>query len=672
VDRRAFIGTVAGGLLAAPFTPERKRSEPLGNSAEEAGEPMDPKVAGGIVGWAGPSALETESRADIDRMLDRLEVGGMAGGPQARMRRLGPSGALGGSKLYEGGEHGSKPALCCVIDGRPIWRDAALALRAHHSGHASALAEGYRRCGTKVLDLAGGFFRLALVDLRAGNAFLAVDRLASLPLYYTEPTTGVIVFSSSLDALRRHPLGGSSAMSASALLSYFHFQVVYAPDTIYHNVHRLLPGQWVSLDQGRLASGTYWRVPWEEPRRTTRAAERDLRVRLRTVLSTAVADAVQDEEPHHVGACLSGGLDTSTVLGLATEHLGQPIQSFTVRFDVPGYDEAAYAAIAARHFDSPNHVYTVGPDDTLEALPHIVRMFDEPFGNASAVGTFFCAKVAAENGVTTLLTGDGGDELFAASDLNVLMLKFELFSQLPSGIGHAIAGCLDVLPATPFSLIRRARSYVQRALQPMPARMRTYEYLSPDTCPKIFEPEFLDCADSAVPVRVMEHIYARTDTHNVLQRQLNFALHAIVADNDLRKVERMCALAGVAPRFPLLDERVVSFVAEVPPTLLVHHFRARHFYRQSLRDFLPAPIIAKQKHCFTHPLGAWLSAPTALRSLAADALRDFARRGIVRPCYVTALLEKRTLIEQPEHAAIAWYMLVLEHWLRERGESAWS
>ena len=309
----------------------------------------------------------------------------------------------------------------------------------------------------------------------------------------------------------------------------------------------------------------------------------------------------------------------------------------------------------------------------VDALPRIASAFDEPFGNSSAVGVFHCARMAAEQGVPVLLAGDGGDELFGGSDEYVLMQKFDLYSRLPRSARRALELALGAMPGgSRLSLVRRARSYVTRASVPMPARMRTYEFLTPETCRDVFTSEFLGRVDVNGPVLTMDPIYARTDSTDVLQRQLHFALHTIIAENDLRKVRRMCGSAGVEARFPLLDDRVIAFAARIPPNVLVPHYHAREFYRRSLRDFLPRAIIAKEKHCFAHPVADWLAAPTPLRAVAGDLLREFAGRGIVRREYVRTLLDDRRVIGTPHHAALAWYMLVLEHWLRARGVTAWS
>lgn len=581
-------------------------------------------------------------------------VAGWSGLPQSIVGSLAPERAEG------------RPS--CTIEGHPHWTEPRLAWIARTLGHQAALADGFARYGTGVLRFLSGRYRLAVVEPRL--VFLAVDRLATLPWYVATPVNGGIVFASSLDELVAHP-AVTARLSAQAIAEYFHFQVLYGGRTPYHGVERMRPGECLLLDDRGVTRRHYARLSYAAPRRCSRAEERELRDELRRVLRDSVRRELSDA-PGDVGAFLSGGLDSSTVVGLATQVLGRPVDTFTVRFEVPGYDESEYATIAARRFRARQHVYTVTPRDMAGDLERIAVLFEEPFGNSSAAGSYHCAKLAQESGVHTLLAGDGGDELFAGGELYVLMQRFELFSRLPSSARSAIERAVALPGLSRLPWVRRARSYVRRAKIPMPARARSYVYLSPPTWRDVFTPEFIAAIDADGVASVMTEAYAAPPGADALQRHLRYALHTVSAADDLPKVLRTCAAHHVQARFPLVGDEVMSFVASVPSNVLVKHLRERAFYRDALRDFLPPAIIAKQKHCFSHPLATWMSGATPLRDVVVEALRAFAHRGIVRPDLLARLIAEPAPARRPELTALVWYVAVLERWLSVRGQEAWS
>jgi asparagine synthase (glutamine-hydrolysing) len=556
----------------------------------------------------------------------------------------------------------------CTVDGHPRWSEPRLAALARTRGDRAALADGFARYDTGVLRFLSGRYRIAVVEPH--RLFLAVDRLATLPWYVARPGAGGLVFASALDALLAHP-AVARRLSAQAIAEYFHFQVLYGARTPYHGIERLRPGESLLLDERGLVRREHGWPTCAAPRRCSRAQELELQVELRRVLRDSMRHELANA-PGAIGAFLSGGLDSSTVVALATEALGHPLDTFTVRFDVPGYDESDYASIAARRFGAREHVYTLSPHDMAEDLERIARMFDEPFGNSSAAGSHHAAELARGLGVHTLLAGDGGDELFAGGELYVLMQRFELFERLPALARAAIGGGLDLPGVAALPWLRRARSYVRRAGIPMPERARSYEYLAPATWSEVFTPEFMDAIGAGELMAVMEEAYAAPREVDSLHRHLRYALRTVTAADDLPKVIRTCAWHDVEARFPLLGDEVLSFVAGVPTNVLVKPLHERALYRNSVRDLLPNEIMEKQKHCFIHPLTAWMSEPTALRHAVVEALRSFAMRGIVRPDLVARLIAEPALAARAELTPLLWYMAVLERWLAVHQESSWS
>ena len=627
-------------------------------------------MVGGIVGWSGLSQSTATGGAALTAMLDASAPADRSSCAGAIEVRLGATHALArsvaGARRLSGG-CGDRAAWC-AIDGHPRWSEGRLADLARREGDEAALADGFARYGSDVVRWLGGRYRLAVVEPR--RAFLAVDRVATLPWYVASPEQGVLVFASSLEGLLAHPMVTRS-LSAQAIAEYFLFDVLHGGRTVYHGVERLQAAECLIFDGERLTRHEHSRVAYAPPRRCSPGKERELREEMWRVLREAVRREVADA-PGAVGAFLSGGLDSSTIVGIATEALGRPVETFTVRFDVPGFDESAYATIAARRFGAHEHVYTLTPDDMVADLERVAVIFDEPFGNSSAAGSYHCAELAREAGVQTMLTGDGGDELFAGGDLYVLMQRFEFFSRLPARVRWATERVLELPGLSTMPWLRRARSYVRRAKIPMPSRALSYEYLSPATWSEVFEPEFIEAIDGAAATTILERVYAPPADADSLQRHLRFALHTATADDDLPKVQRTCAWHGIEARFPLLADDVLAFVAGVPSNVLVKHLHERAFYREVLRGYLPGAIMRKRKHCFAHPLGEWLSASTALRDVVVPVLRSFARRGIVRSDLIERLVADPSLVRSADLTRLVWCMAVLERWLATRGLQHWS
>ena len=618
-----------------------------------------------IAGWSGVPGRGEQGHSTLAAMLQPGVPGRVTSG-----MRLDGSSALGQRGMLRASRSDATQGPWCAIDGHPRWTERRLSEIASEEGAGAALADGFARHDIDVLRFIGGRFRLAVVQ--PGRALLAVDRVATLPVYYARVAPNGVVFASSVASLRAHD-GVGEQLSAQALAEYFHFQVLYGARTVFDGVEKLQPGHRLLLDGAEVSVEAHWHRRYAPPRHCSSTEEHALRDELRAQLRSAVHREIEDVPGARIGAFLSGGLDSSTVLGLAAEELGTAVPTFTVRFDVPGYDESPYATIAARRFGARPHVYTLTARDMACDLDRIARTFDEPFGNSSAAGAHHCAMLAHEVGVHTMLSGDGGDELFAGGSDYVLMQRFELFRRLPGAVQRVLSRTLERLPGIDrVPMLSRAKKYVRRARIPMPARIRSYDHLSPATYPSVFTQEFLGSVDPNGALGSVEQTYASAETADALQRHLHLAMCTVVADNDVPKVRRTCETQGIEARFPLLDDSLQEFVATVPSNVLIKHLHERAFYRDALRGFLPTDILEKRKHCFTHPLRAWLSGPSVLRRPVEVALLAFARRGIVRGDLLERLVAEPALAARPEMTRLMWYSAVLERWLQVHGLQGWT
>ena len=336
---------------------------------------------------------------------------------------------------------------------------------------AAGWAERYRIHGFDAPREVRGTFAVAIVDLAQRRALLAVDRFAIEPLCHAERGP-VLSFATRAD---RVPLDAAPELDPQAIFNYLYFHVIPAPRTIFRDVARLRSGHALRFENDRASSAPFWRPRFVEDS----AAPLD---ELKTEFRGLVRDAVAHEaDGASVGCFLSGGTDSSTVAGMLREVTGEPPRTYSIGFAQAGYDEMAYARIAARHFAAVHHEHYVTPKDLAEGMPKVAAYYDQPFGNSSAVPAFYCAAMARADGVERLLAGDGGDELFGGNARYAKQRLFEAYSALPQALR---SGLLEPLllgtsgsesgarPAQGHELCRtgtRADAGPGRAVQPAPA-----------------------------------------------------------------------------------------------------------------------------------------------------------------------------------------------------------
>ncbi|HYM86034.1 MAG TPA: asparagine synthase-related protein, partial [Pseudoxanthomonas sp.] len=362
-------------------------------------------------------------------------------------------------------QDGHRLAAVC---GRARFSDARLADLAQRQGVACALAEGYVQKGTEVLKVLAGSFSLAILDRSSGKALLAIDRMGTRALCYTTEG-GKLVFGSTLDAIGAFP-GSTHEISRQAIYDYVYFHMVPGPQTLYAHRERLLPGTFLTWDNGTRQTAPYWEMRFTEDEKRSFP---DLKKEFLALVRESVEDAAQEGS---TGTFLSGGTDSSTVAGMLREVTGEAPRTYSIGFDAHGFDEMSYARIAARHFETRHKEYYVTPDDVANAIPRIAAIHDQPFGNSSAVPTYYCAKLARDDGVDTLLGGDGGDELFGGNARYATQYLYSVYSDLPRPIRKTvIEPVVSLLPEA--GMAGKARRYIATASMPMPARYDHYNLL---------------------------------------------------------------------------------------------------------------------------------------------------------------------------------------------------
>ncbi len=605
----------------------------------------------GIFGWLGDHLAHQELLASMGRATRRSNS-------DRRHESSDPMfGVASGSRFGKAGIH-VEDGLAVALHGRPTFLDSELDALARDRGSAVAIARGWGDFGAKLPTLMSGSFALAVLEPLRKRAFLAIDRMGVERLCYAR-RSAQLVFGASVQSVAVHPAVGHD-IDPQAVYDYLYFQMIPSPRTVYQGVEKLLPGQSLLLESGDARLDFYWEADY--------AAEagrnfESYRGSFRELLRQAVGNAADQSR---VAVFLSGGTDSSTVVGALTEVRGQPVDTFSIGFDAQGFDEMEFARCAAERFGARAHEIYVTPQDVVATIPIIAAAYDEPFGNSSAVPTYFCAKAAREAGFDAMLAGDGGDEIFGGNTRYAKQRLFEAYFRLPAPLRRGLIEPVAHLPgANSIWPLRKLGSYVDQANVRLPLRLETYNFLHRHPLAEIFEPEFIAAIDPVATDAALGDVYGRTTSGHFLNRMMHLDLKFTLADNDLRKVGTMTEAAGVEVRYPLLDDRMVAFATRLPVDYKVRGTRLRWFFKEALRDLLPEKIINKSKHGFGLPFGLWLERDPALRELAHDSLASFKHRGYMQPAYVDHLLYLHQASHATYYGVMIWIVMMLETWLRE-------
>ena len=621
----------------------------------------------GLCGWLVPAPADSpdcaDSAGDLARMaapLGRFDAsaarGALDGGAAAAI-------AAGAASTHLYQADGLLVALwgqARLPPGEPADHPGAHPAANPADNPAAGLAKLWRHAGPGACAALAGPFALCILDHASGEALLAIDRSGTHALCYHSSARG-LYFASSADALVAHP-AVAAEIDPQALYNYLYFHMVPGPGTVYAGVQRLLPGEYLHYRGGKLCHGSYWKMAFDERRP---APFKQLKDEFLHTLRRAVGESAAGAQ---TGAFLSGGTDSSTLAGILGQVSGQPARTYSIGFDAPGYDEMCYARVAARHFGTRHHELYVTAGDVVAAVPKIAAVFDQPFGNASAIPAYYCAQMAQADGVTRLLGGDGGDELFGGNERYARQALFARYERMPAVLRQLVLEPLlfKFAGGQRQKLLCKARSYIEQASLPLPARLESYNLLQHYGHLSVLEDGFAAKVDAGAPLGSLNEAYWLTHGNSQINQMLALDLKFTLADNDLPKVVKACELAGVEVAFPFLNDAMVAFSARLAPRQKLNGTRLRYFFKRALEETLPRAIIRKQKHGFGLPFGLWLQSHQGLRELAFDSLSDLKRRGIVRPAFIDELQERHLAQHPAYHGTMVWVLMMLEQWLRQR------
>lgn len=501
-----------------------------------------------------------------------------------------------------------------------------------------------------------GEFAIAIAAPDGHRVFGAVDRFAVRPLCYAVANS-TLKFADRADALANR----ATSLDPQAIFDYLFFHNIPSPRTIFKGVRRVPAAHYVAMEGGVLSTAPYW-TPKFEPRRGTGETFVALRSEFHKILKDAVTSQLDGTRP----ACfLSGGTDSSTVAGMIREATGSGAHTYSIGFDAEGYDEMAYARLAARRFGCEHHEYYVTPEDLVRGIPLVAASFDQPFGNSSVLPAYYCALQARQDGVTRLLAGDGGDELFGGNSRYAKQRVFGWYQRVPRVLRRALLEpFFGSGPVARLPLLKKGSSYIEQARVPMPDRLQMYNLLVRLGPKEVLTPEFLAQVRVDGPLQDQREAWAWAEVAGELDRTLAYDWRYTLAESDLPKVRGATQLAGVSVGYPMLDQALLDFSMRLPESYKLKGLTLRWFFKEALRGFLPDEILAKKKHGFGLPFGVWATRHAGLKALAADSLGSLSNRGVVRPAFIRTLIDTHLHAHPGYYGEMVWILMVLEQWLR--------
>lgn len=590
--------------------------------------------------------------------MRELGAMGIAGGGQIGTDRILPLGWACSAKQSEW------TGISLMIDGFAEIESSGL--EGNGATLAQQIVELYKSFGWSFLERMRGSFRLALWDPNAQRLVLAVDPFATRPLYYSISRRSIayapcVSAFSAVGEIARE-------IDPNAIFFFLNHSFIPGPFTVFSGIKRLEPGECLVWENGTETLRQYWDMTYPEQ---SGATEDSVCAQIRAAMDDSVRFHLRDLEQQHIpfGAFLSGGVDSSTLLGLMGQSSGQQVKSFSVGFNEEVYNEIYYARIAASCFRAEAHEYFVQPGEALDAMVHLGREFDEPFGNSSAIPTYFCLKMARESGVKVMFAGDGGDELFGGNERYATERMFRLYHDFPSWMRWPIDGIAPLLPESfPW---RKIRNYVQKANQPVADRFFAYQLYMRDHAQDYFTDEFRSSIGMDFPLEVPREHYRRSGNVSALNRLLYMDLKLAIADNDLFKVNRMAESLDVQVRYPYLDKQVGILSGKIPARLKVKGWKKRYIFKKAYEKFLPQEILTKTKHGFGLPTGDWLRTHAGFRDLARSLLLD--ARSLNRGYFKRKALEDLVALHDGEtssyYGSHIWNLMMLELWHRFHADS---
>ena len=620
----------------------------------------------GIAGMFEPETTmsASERRETLKRMCDRIEHRGpddegfyVEGGVALGMRRLSIIDLFTGHQPISN-EDGS---VWIVFNGeiynyREI-RDLLIS-RGHlfqTESDTEVIVHLYEDEGEACVERLRGMFAFAIYDKRERKLFIARDRVGVKPLHYAV-VGGGIVFGSEIKSLLQHK-GVNREVNFEAISDFFSYGYVPDPHSAFRGIEKLPPGHTLTFKDSRLTTRRYWDFDYPE-RDTQPVREESYYIeRLRELLAESVRLRLVSDVP--LGAFLSGGIDSSTVVAMMAQEMGRRVKTFSIGFTEASFDELDYARITARHFNTEHYEFVVTPD-VCNIVEEIVWHHDEPFADVSSIPTYIVSKMAREH-VTVALSGDGGDELFAGYKRYLVDGERAKFERVPRFIRRGV-----ILPLSR-ALPRGAygKNFLRNiALDADERYVDSLSYFHEEKKRDLLSTDFLRAIRGRDSSEEFRRVYNSPASVERIDHLLYLDSKTYLPGDIMTKVDRMSMAHSLEAREPLLDHKLIEFVAGIPASLKLRGSETKSILKRAIRGLVPGEIIDRKKQGFDVPIQQWFKED--LRAMLFDTLTGSRarQRGYFKPGAVEAILDEH-MRGRRDNSRHLWGLLTLELWHRQ-------
>jgi asparagine synthase (glutamine-hydrolysing) len=523
------------------------------------------------------------------------------------------------------------------------------------------ILHGYEEWGVDCLHRLRGMFAFAIWDSKLQRLFMARDRLGKKPFVYFHQN-GQFAFASEIKALLQVPWI-EKKVSGNAIHHYLTYQYVPSPETIFEGIKKLPPAHYLLYDHyGNLKIERYWRLNFNSGYHAG-ADLQELKNRIRIELEESVKLRLISDVP--LGAFLSGGIDSSLIVGIMAKMNGNPVKTFSIGFEEKEFDELSYARLVSNYFSTDHHEFVVKPN-AVEILPTLVWYYNEPFADSSAIPTYYVANMTKDF-VKVVLTGDAGDENFAGYPRYLRSEWVADFTRLPDKLRKDL---LSKLLRT-FSTLRWKEETLNRLADFVESlsrnQARNYaeqiKIFNAKEREDIYTEDFRKFINGTDPLGFLINKFEESGTENLIEQLLYVDMNSYLPEDLLVKVDIATMANSLEARVPFLDHKFMEFIASIPPRLKLKGLKTKFILKTAFKDLLPAAILKRRKMGFGVPVSRWFR--NELKDYVYGTLLDSRslNRGYFTPEGVRRLL-KDHVSQRNDHSAKIWALLILEIWFR--------
>ncbi len=627
----------------------------------------------GIVGL-----FDLRGKRDYDReLLSRLNDSQFHRGPDEGGLHLEPGIGLGHRRLsiidLSSGQQPlfNEDGSVVVVFNGEIYNFQELVPELTAKGHTfrthsdtEVIVHAWEEWGEACVERFRGMFAFALWDRKQETLFIVRDRFGVKPLFYAELADGTLIFGSELKALTAHPQF-QRRLDPLAVEEYFAFGYIAEPRSIYQNCCKLNPGHTLTIKRGQPLpqQRQYWDMPFKS---VGKISEQEAQAELMQRLREAVKIRMVSEVP--LGAFLSGGVDSSAVVAMMAQSSDEPVNTCSISFGDPKFNESAFAQQVADRYHTRHHVEQVEPDD-FPLIDKLAGMYDEPYADSSALPTFRVCELARKR-VTVALSGDGGDENLAGyRRYRMHLMEEKLRERLPLGMRRALFGSLGRLyPKADWAprVFRAKSTFESLARDSVEAYFHSISIFRDSMRRSLFSPQFRQQLNGYQAVEVMRRHAANSPTDHPLSLIQYLDMKTYLVGDILTKVDRASMATSLEVREPLLDAPTMEWVSGLPPELKLCGGEGKYIFKKAMEPYLPHDILYRPKQGFGVPLASWFRGPLKAKVQQMVNSPVLAQSGIFNQRYLQELVDHHQSGLR-DYSAPLWTLLMFEAFLRHSG-----